>query len=80
MLLRKNSSFARTIAGVARIDIAGPGFINFTLAPEVFAKSIDEARSADTWGAGLENRGKKIMVEYNRSKSVQGISHWTLST
>ncbi|MBI5469711.1 arginine--tRNA ligase [Candidatus Kaiserbacteria bacterium] len=52
------------IPGVAKIDIAGPGFINFTLSPEVFAATIDEARSADTWGSGSTNAGKKIMVEY----------------
>ena len=62
------------ISCVAKIDIAGPGFINFTLAPETFANVIEMARKDDMlarpslgdggWGSGKENARKKIMVEY----------------
>src|SRR4051812_26451255 len=53
-----------TLAGVSKIDIAGPGFINFTLANETIADSVEYARATDMWGAGTTNFGKKIMVEY----------------
>lgn len=63
-----------TIVGVSKIDIAGPGFINFTLASQAIAGSLDEARSQDMpalrslgvggWGANDLQAGKKIMVEY----------------
>lgn len=52
------------VEGVAKIDIAGPGFINFHLALEVIAKRIEEARSEDMWGANATLSGKRIMVEY----------------
>jgi arginyl-tRNA synthetase len=69
-----------TIPGVEKIEIAGPGFINFSLAPEAIWKSIEEGRTSEHlgvglpsslgsptpkwWGAGKANAGKKIMVEY----------------
>jgi len=52
------------ISGVSKIDIAGPGFINFHLAPAALAASIEEARKEDMWGANKNLAGKKIMVEY----------------
>jgi arginyl-tRNA synthetase len=52
------------VEGVSKIDIAGPGFINFTLAPQAIAASLDEARTEDMWGANNLQKGKKIMVEY----------------
>jgi arginyl-tRNA synthetase len=50
--------------GVAKIEIAGPGFINFHLTPEAIAMHIKKARTEDMWGANAALRGKKIMVEY----------------
>lgn len=52
-----------TIDGVSKIEVAGPGFINFTLAPEVFAKAI-EAAQAYTWGNGTAEEGKQMIFEY----------------
>ena len=52
------------ISGVAKIEIAGPGFINFTLSAEAIAASIQEARTTDMWGSGAVHAGEKIMVEY----------------
>ncbi|RJR12918.1 arginine--tRNA ligase, partial [Candidatus Parcubacteria bacterium] len=40
-----------TIPGVLRIEIAGPGFINFHLSPEVFSSVVEKARTEDMWGA-----------------------------
>jgi arginyl-tRNA synthetase len=53
-----------TISGVEKIEIAGPGFINFYLAPSVLAESLKSAIGHDMWGANSLNAGKKIMVEY----------------
>lgn len=53
-----------TIDGVSKIDIAGPGFINFTLAPSTLAASIEKARAEDMWGANDRLKGQKVMVEY----------------
>ena len=53
-----------TIAGVSKVDIAGPGFINFTLSSQALALSLDDARTQDMWGANNLQKDKKIMVEY----------------
>lgn len=53
-----------TIDGVSKIDIAGPGFINFYLSNESLAASLQEACAEDMWGSVDLNQGKKIMVEY----------------
>jgi arginyl-tRNA synthetase len=52
-----------TIEGVAKIEVAGAGFINFFLEPRVFAGDIDAARKKD-WGKNVSNKGKRVMVEY----------------
>jgi arginyl-tRNA synthetase len=64
-ILAENLTVAMgTIAGVEKIEIAGPGFINFHLAPSALAVSLEEARKEDMWGANKDLAGKKIMVEY----------------
>jgi arginyl-tRNA synthetase len=35
------------IEGIEKIDVAGPGFINFTLKREAFAKSLSDAQDND---------------------------------
>ncbi|HUO55936.1 MAG TPA: arginine--tRNA ligase [Candidatus Paceibacterota bacterium] len=52
-----------TIDGVAKIEIAGPGFINFTLALSTIAQTLDSARGSQ-WGRGETLFGTTIMVEY----------------
>lgn len=52
------------IDGVSKTDIAGPGFINFHLAPSEIAASIEEARVEDMWGSNKSGDGKKVLVEY----------------
>lgn len=51
-------------ADAARIEIAGPGFINVTLAPEAVNTELAQA-SKDTWGKGTAHAGERIMVEYS---------------
>ena len=49
----------------SKVDIAGPGFLNFTLGEHWFAEVLAEieAQGAD-YGRSDEGRGKKIMVEF----------------
>ena len=54
-----------SIENVKKIDIAGPGFINFYLADSVFAQSLqDIIDNPDEWGKNALHKGEKIMVEY----------------
>lgn len=53
------------VEGVSKIEVAGPGFINFHLAPEYLAWQLrtildDTAR----WGAGSSYADERVMVEY----------------
>lgn len=52
------------VDGVAKIEIAGAGFINFYLTPAALAESLEKARTKDMWGANENLAGKKILVEY----------------
>ncbi len=52
------------IEGISKIEIAGPGFINFYLAPETIAASIEQARSDEKWGSNIALKDIRIMVEY----------------
>ncbi len=53
-------------SALTSIEIAGPGFINFTLSPESVTKAMLEIEGqGNTWGNGNENNGKCIMIEYS---------------
>lgn len=62
------------VEGVAKIEVAGAGFINFYLTPQALAESLEKARTEDMpvlqslggvgWGSVDLNKGKKILVEY----------------
>ncbi|HEY4517179.1 MAG TPA: arginine--tRNA ligase [Candidatus Paceibacterota bacterium] len=49
---------------IAKIEIAGPGFINFYLATAALAEAVEEARQEGMWGSNRNLSGKRIMVEY----------------
>ena len=50
---------------IEKVEVAGPGFINFFLKPEVFLKNIEEVlKVGDDYGKNKNLKGKKIMVEY----------------
>lgn len=50
---------------IEKIEIAGPGFINFFLSREFFANSLRVIQSEGAeWGKNSTYKGKKIMVEY----------------
>lgn len=53
-----------SLEGVSKIEIAGPGFINFHLSNEVLAGALQSACAEDMWGANTEEKGKRVMVEY----------------
>ncbi|MFM2414689.1 MAG: hypothetical protein RI911_382 [Candidatus Parcubacteria bacterium] len=53
-----------TIDGVARIEIAGPGFINFHLKSEFFAESLNTIIAHQAWGTTERREEKEIVVEY----------------
>ena len=52
------------IKGVEKIEIAGPGFINFTLKREVFVEGLVDAQDKE-WGNTEVYKGKKILVEHS---------------
>jgi arginyl-tRNA synthetase len=52
------------VEGISKIDIAGPGFINFHLAPEYISGVIEHARTFDMWGSNTTQTGKVVMLEY----------------
>jgi arginyl-tRNA synthetase len=49
-----------------KVDVAGPGFINFTAARSVVTEGIQEAAWLGAeWGRGVANEGKRVVVEYS---------------
>ncbi len=53
------------ITEIEKIEVAGPGFINFYLTRDFFTKEMTRANSlADNWGKNDALKGKKILVEY----------------
>lgn len=50
---------------IKKIEIAGPGFINFYLSREFFVESVKHIlKVKNDWGKNTESTGKKVMVEY----------------
>jgi arginyl-tRNA synthetase len=51
--------------GVERVELAGPGFINFYLSKDFFKKSLGEIiNKGEKFGEGEHAKGYKVMVEY----------------
>lgn len=56
---------AQEIEFVEKIEIAGPGFINFFLSPEFFTRELELVlKKKDLYGSSNEWRGRKVLVEY----------------
>ncbi|KEZ75788.1 arginine--tRNA ligase [Salinisphaera hydrothermalis] len=50
---------------IARVEIAGPGFINFFLAPAAFRSVIDQVIEAgEAYGRSSEGAGRKVLIEF----------------
>jgi arginyl-tRNA synthetase len=59
------AALAGSIQHVESISIAGPGFINFTLARDFFKEKIASVIAhPDSWGKNESWKGKKVLVEY----------------
>lgn len=54
----------QNIESLEKIEVAGPGFINFTLKREVFVKSLLDAQDPE-WGNTEVYKGQKILVEHS---------------
>jgi arginyl-tRNA synthetase len=55
----------RAAAGVDGVDVAGPGFLNFTLAAVAVGSAVDRVLEADTsWGRSDTGSGRPVMVEF----------------
>lgn len=53
------------IKGVSKIEIAGPGFINFTLENSVLYKTLRSAReTGEAWGRNTARSNETVMVEF----------------
>ncbi len=50
---------------ISKVEVAGPGFINFYLSREFFTDSVETIlREKEKWGDNNILNGKKVMVEY----------------
>ena len=48
-----------------KVEIAGPGFLNFTLGPKWYQEVLtDVEREGSQYGANTEGHGEKVMVEF----------------
>ncbi len=57
---------AQSLAGV-EVSVAGPGFVNIRLCPEILTRLLQEAlRSPTQWGAGAARQGQRVVVEYTQ--------------
>ncbi len=52
-----------SINGVSKIEIAGAGFINFTLSPDFFATTLARISSDESWGRS-QSMTQEVVVEY----------------
>ncbi|HQT82849.1 MAG TPA: arginine--tRNA ligase, partial [Candidatus Paceibacterota bacterium] len=57
---------------VSHVAVAGPGFINITLAREVVALAVAEADAKGSdWGKGTAEAGKRVIVEYSNPNAFK---------
>ena len=57
---------AQDLLQIEKMEIAGPGFINFYLTREFFADSvIDILEKGENWGKNSKGNSKKVIVEYS---------------
>jgi arginyl-tRNA synthetase len=59
------SALEGQIEYVEKIEIAGPGFLNFTLARDFFTAEVSRiSKEGEAWGRNNSWEGKKVFVEY----------------
>jgi len=50
---------------VEKMDVAGPGFINFFLTRDFFKEEVERAlKLGDDWGKNTEEKGETVLIEY----------------
>jgi arginyl-tRNA synthetase len=50
---------------IAKVDVAGPGFINITLKPDAWIEALREARKLGlNYGRSYRGHGRKVNIEY----------------
>ncbi|MBI5457058.1 arginine--tRNA ligase [Candidatus Kaiserbacteria bacterium] len=65
VLAEKLAGSVSSIEGVSKVDIAGPGFLNFTLSAQLVCAGLEAVRSdPDAYGKGEGQKGKKVLFEY----------------
>ena len=51
---------------ISKVEVAGPGFINFYLSDDYFVKSVAEIlKEKEKFGESKIGKGKKVIVEYS---------------
>ena len=56
---------AGKIADVGRIEVAGPGFLNFYFSRDFFSGRVMQiCADGDTWGKGNSEKGQEVLLEY----------------
>ncbi|MFZ1075218.1 MAG: arginine--tRNA ligase [Minisyncoccia bacterium] len=56
----------------SHVSVAGPGFVNITLAREVVTFAVAEADAkGNEWGKGIAEDGKRIIVEYSNPNAFK---------
>jgi len=59
------AAFTAKIPKVDRIEIAGPGFINFFLTRQFFSQELSKILTEkNNWGSGKKEAGELVMIEY----------------
>jgi arginyl-tRNA synthetase len=59
-----NTLYAMEVEGVEKIELAGPGFINFTMKRDVFVSGLHNANK-EGWGNTTVYENQKILVEHS---------------
>jgi arginyl-tRNA synthetase len=60
-----NEISKQKIEFVDKVEVAGPGFINFHVSPQIFVREMESIlKRKDLYGNSNEWRGRKVLVEY----------------
>ncbi len=58
----------------SHVSVAGPGFVNITLAREAVTLAVAEADAQGSeWGRGVSNTGKRVAIEYSNPNPFKEI-------
>jgi len=58
---------------IAKVEAAGPGFVNITLAHSAIADILASVATDDSWGTGNANTGRSVMIEYSNPNPFKEI-------